>query len=60
MANEYACSRCKKSGSKKSIPYKIVYDTDGMSVKFIGQLCEDCYKKIFNQNEQKEKTETTK
>jgi DNA-directed RNA polymerase subunit RPC12/RpoP len=60
MANEYVCSKCKKPGSKKSIPYKIIYDTDGMSVKFIGQLCEDCYKKIFNQNEQKEKTETTK
>ena len=38
MANEYACSRCKKSGSKKSIPYKIIYDTDGMKESLIRYL----------------------
>lgn len=47
MADKYVCSRCKESGSKGMIPYKIIKDVDGMSVKFIGQLCNKCYKELF-------------
>ena len=62
MAKDYVCSKCKKTGNKNTVPYKIIKETvdkDGTIVKFIGQLCEECYKEIFNQNEQKETTETT-
>lgn len=47
MADKYVCSRCKESGSKGMIPYKIIKDVDGMSVKFVGQLCNKCYKELF-------------
>lgn len=47
MADKYVCSRCKESGGKGMIPYKIIKDVDGMSVKFVGQLCERCYKELF-------------
>ena len=62
MTKDYVCSKCKKTGDKNIIPYKIIKETvnkDDTIVKFIGQLCEDCYKEIFNQNEQKETTKTT-
>ena len=51
MADKYVCSKCKESGSKGAIPYKIIRDVDGMSVKFVGQLCNKCYKEIFEMNE---------
>lgn len=50
MADKYVCSRCKESGSKGMIPYKIIKDVDGMSVKFVGQLCNKCYKELFEMN----------
>lgn len=50
MADKYVCSRCKESGSKGMIPYKIIKDVDGMSVKFVGQLCNKCYKELFETN----------
>lgn len=50
MADKYVCSRCKESGSKGLIPYKIIKDVDGMSVKFVGQLCNKCYKELFETN----------
>lgn len=50
MADNYVCSRCKMSGSKGAIPYKIIRDIDGISVKFVGQLCNKCYKELFETN----------
>ena len=41
------CMRCKESGSKGIVPYKIIKDVDGQSVKFIGQLCTRCFKELF-------------
>lgn len=50
MADKYACMRCKCAGAKSLIPYKIIRDNNGESVKFIGQLCERCYKELFETN----------
>lgn len=49
--DKYICSRCKDAGTKGLVPYKIIRESDGMSVKFVGQLCEKCYKEIFETNE---------
>ena len=51
MEDKYACMRCKCSGAKTLVPYKIIRDDNGESVKFIGQLCERCYKELFKTNE---------
>ena len=54
MNTDYICSKCKKQGDKNTIPYKIIKETtnaDGTYVKFSGQLCEECYQKIFNEND---------
>ena len=51
MADKYACMRCKCSGAKSLVPYKIIRDDNGESVKFVGQLCERCYKELFETNE---------
>lgn len=51
MEDKYACMRCKCSGAKSLVPYKIIRDDNGESVKFIGQLCERCYKELFETNE---------
>ena len=40
MEDKYACMRCKCSGAKSLVPYKIIRDDNGESVKFVGQLCE--------------------
>ena len=50
MADKYACMRCKCSGAKSLVPYKIIRDDNGESVKFVGQLCERCYKELFETN----------
>lgn len=50
MADNYACMRCKCSGAKAFVPYKIIRDDNGESVKFVGQLCEQCYKELFETN----------
>ena len=50
MADKYACKRCKCAGAKSLIPYKIIRDDNGESVKFVGQLCERCYKELFETN----------
>ena len=47
MGNKYMCMRCHASGAKSLIPYKIIEDKTGDSVRFVGQLCEKCYKEIF-------------
>ena len=52
MASKYACSKCKCTGSKSLIPYKIIEDRNGESVKFVAQLCERCYKEIFKQKDE--------
>ena len=49
------CTRCKEAGSKGLVPYKIIYDVDGQSVKFVGQLCTKCYKEIFEEQEKEDK-----
>ena len=51
MADKYACSRCKMSGTKRFIPYKVIKDENGESVKFIMQLCERCFKELFETDE---------
>ena len=50
MAGKYVCSRCKIAGDKSLVSYKIIRDIDGMSVKFVGQLCNKCYKELFETN----------
>ena len=47
MGDKYICKRCKAAGAKSLIPYKIVCD-DGNTTKFMGQLCERCFKEIFD------------
>lgn len=47
MADKYACMRCRCSGAKSLIPYKLIRDDNGESVKFVGQLCERCFKELF-------------
>lgn len=54
MADRYTCMRCKCAGAKAMIPYKIIEDKDGEGVRFKGQLCERCYKELF---ENQDKTE---
>lgn len=51
MEDKYACMRCKCSGAKSLVPYKIIRDDNGESVKFVGQLCEKCFKELFETNE---------
>lgn len=45
----YVCKICKCTGAKSFVPYKIVEDKDGNSVRFVGQICEKCYKTVFEQ-----------
>lgn len=51
MEDKYSCSKCGTKGAKQLVPYKIIYDVDGQSVKFVKQLCEKCFKEIFETNE---------
>ena len=57
MENKYACMKCKCAGAKSLIPFKIIEDKDGMSVKFRGQLCERCFKELFEDKEKEKKNE---
>lgn len=47
MSDKYVCLRCKSAGAKSLVPYKIIEDRDGSSVKFKGQLCEKCFNELF-------------
>ena len=47
MENKYICMKCKCAGAKSLVPFKVIEDRDGMSVKFRGQLCERCFKELF-------------
>ena len=51
MTDKYMCMRCKCAGAKSLVPYKLIENRDGESVKFIGQLCERCFKELFETNE---------
>ena len=53
MADNYTCMRCKCAGAKSMIPYKIIEDKDGESIRFKGQLCERCYKELFENPQNK-------
>ena len=51
MDNKYMCMKCKCAGAKSLVPYKIIEDRDGESVKFKGQLCDRCYKELFDKTD---------
>ena len=55
MDNKYMCMKCKCAGAKSLVPFKVVEDRDGMSVKFRGQLCERCFKELFEDKTEEEK-----
>ena len=57
MDNKYMCMKCKCAGAKSLVPFKIIEDRDGMSVKFRGQLCERCFKELFEDKKEEEKME---
>lgn len=44
---KYVCMKCKCAGAKTLVPFKIVEDRDGESVKFRGQLCEKCFNELM-------------
>ncbi len=48
MTDKYMCIRCKCAGAKTLLPFKIIEDKDGQSIKFRGQLCERCFKELFD------------
>lgn len=47
MSDKYICMKCKKAGAKSLVPFKIVEDRDGESIKFRGQLCEFCFNELI-------------
>lgn len=47
MADKYSCMKCKCAGAKTLVPYKVIKDINGESVRFVGQLCERCFKELF-------------
>ena len=47
MSEQYVCMRCKCAGAKSLIPYKLIEDRDGESIKFKGQLCERCFNELI-------------
>ena len=57
MDNKYMCMKCKCAGAKSLVPFKVIEDRDGMSVKFRGQLCERCFKELFEDKKEEEKME---
>ena len=44
---KYICMKCKCAGAKSLVPFKIIEDRDGESVKFRGQLCEKCFNELI-------------
>ena len=49
MSEKNICMKCKCAGAKSLVPYKIIEDRDGESVRFKGQLCEKCFNELFGQ-----------
>lgn len=60
MENKYMCMKCKCAGAKSLVPFKIIEDRDGMSVKFMGQLCERCFNELFKTEENSKKNQEEK
>lgn len=58
MSEKYICMKCKCAGAKSLVPFKIIEDRDGMSVKFKGQLCEKCFKELLEKEKSDESTES--
>ena len=60
MSEKYICMRCKSAGAKTLVPFKVIEDRDGQSVKFRGQLCERCCNELLApaQSEDNENEET--
>ena len=63
MKELYTCKRCGMAGARKFIPYKIIRDDNGESIKFMGQICERCFDEFFgraptteNENEKQEES----
>ena len=48
------CMKCKCAGAKSLVPFKIIEDRDGMSVKFRGQLYEKCFNELVESAQNKE------
>ena len=44
---KYICMKCKCAGAKSFVPFKIIEDRNGESVKFRGQLCEKCFNELM-------------
>ena len=44
---KYICMKCKCAGAKTLVPFKIVEDRNGESIKFRGQLCEKCFNELM-------------
>ena len=44
---KYICMKCKCAGAKSFVPFKIIEDRNGESVKFRGQLCEKCFNELI-------------
>ena len=53
---KYICVRCKCAGAKSLVPFKIIEDRDGESVKFRGQLCEKCFNELVGPAQSTNKT----
>ena len=47
MSEKYVCMRCKAAGAKSLIPYKVIEDRNGESVRFKGNLCERCFNTLM-------------
>ena len=47
MSEKNICMKCKCAGAKSLVPFKIIEDRDGESVKFRGQLCEKCFNELI-------------
>ena len=47
MSEKYICMKCKSAGAKTLVPFKVIEDRDGQSVKFRGQLCERCFNELL-------------
>ena len=59
---KYICMKCKCAGVKSLVPFKIIEDRDGESVRFRGQLCEKCFNELMAsaQNTKEENNESSK
>lgn len=62
MSEKNVCMKCKCAGAKSLVPFKIIEDRDGESVKFRGQLCEKCFNELMGpaQNTKEEDNESSK